>query len=158
MSKKANFLALTLALTMLFNIVSPAAAFAQSDLPAAATADDAFQIQSAEADPPPPPLEDTPYFEVEEAGSINGETYLRTVISSPPQPPEGYVRTSVADLPKPHLEAGINTISNVPAFTWAHGCSATSAAMIAGYYDRTFFANMYTGPTNNGVVPMNNSS
>ncbi len=30
--------------------------------------------------------------------------------------------------------------------------------MIASYYDRTFFANMYTGPTNDGVVPMNNSS
>ena len=158
MSKKENFLALTLALTMLFNIVSPAAAFAQSNLPVAGTADDAFQIQSAEADPPPPPLEDTPYFEVEEAGSINGETYLRTVISSPPQPPVDYVRTTTTDLPERHLEAGINTISQVPAFIWSFGCSATSAAMIAGYHDRTFFANMYTGPTNNGVAPMNNSS
>jgi len=27
------------------------------------------------------------------------------------------------------------TLLNVPAFTWSFGCSATSAAMVAGYYD-----------------------
>jgi len=30
--------------------------------------------------------------------------------------------------------------------------------MIAGHYDRTSYPNMYTGPTNGGVMPMNNSS
>jgi hypothetical protein len=50
------------------------------------------------------------------------------------------------------------TLSNMPAFSWSFGCSATSAAMIAGYYDNTGFPNMYAGPTNGGVMPMNNSS
>jgi len=49
------------------------------------------------------------------------------------------------------------TLPNVPAYDWCYGCSATSAAMAAGYYDRTGYSNMYSGPTNGGVAPMNNS-
>ncbi len=47
---------------------------------------------------------------------------------------------------------------NVPAFTWSFGCSATSAAMIAGYYDSNGYPGMYTGPTNGGVMPITNES
>ena len=55
--------------------------------------------------------------------------------------------------------AGTATIlTNVPAFTWCYGCSATAAAMLFGYYDRTGYGNMYTGPTNGGVCPLDNSS
>ena len=50
------------------------------------------------------------------------------------------------------------TLPLVPAFNWSFGCSATSAAMIAGYYDNFGYPNMYLGPTNNGVMPMDNSS
>lgn len=46
----------------------------------------------------------------------------------------------------------------VPAFDWSFGCSATSASMIAGYYDNNGYPDMYSGPTNNGFMPMNNSS
>ena len=49
-------------------------------------------------------------------------------------------------------------LSNVPDILWSFGCSATAAAMIAGYYDRTGYYNMYDGPTNGGLMPMNNSS
>jgi PKD repeat protein len=49
-------------------------------------------------------------------------------------------------------------LSNVPAFDWSFGCSATSAAMAAGYFDNNGYPGMYTGPTNGGVMPMNNSS
>ena len=49
-------------------------------------------------------------------------------------------------------------ISGMPAFDWSYGCSATSAAMIAAYYDRNGFPSMYNGPTNGGVMPLNNSS
>ncbi len=48
-------------------------------------------------------------------------------------------------------------LSGVPAFTWTFGCSATAAAMCAGYYDRNGYPNIYTGPTNGGVMPLNNS-
>ncbi len=47
---------------------------------------------------------------------------------------------------------------DVPAFAWCYGCSATSGAMMAGYYDRTGYLNMYAGPTNGGICPMDNSS
>lgn len=49
-------------------------------------------------------------------------------------------------------------LSEVPAFDWCYGCSATAAAMMAGYYDRKDYLRMYTGPTNGGKVPLNNSS
>ena len=48
-------------------------------------------------------------------------------------------------------------LSDVPAFDWCYGCSATSAAMMFGYYDRTGYSNMYAGPTNGGVCPLDNS-
>lgn len=48
-------------------------------------------------------------------------------------------------------------LSNVPAFNWSFGCSATSASMAAGYYDNNGYPDMYTGPTNAGIMPMNNS-
>lgn len=49
-------------------------------------------------------------------------------------------------------------LSDVPGYDWCFGCSATSGAMIAGYYDRTGYDNMYAGSTNGGVAPMNNST
>jgi len=69
----------------------------------------------------------------------------------PGHPPTGY-RAPVVTPPKSAV-----TLTNVPAFTWCFGCSATSAAMEAGYYDNQDYPNMYTGPTNGGVIPMNNS-
>ncbi|HNX00911.1 MAG TPA: hypothetical protein PLE74_06825 [Candidatus Cloacimonadota bacterium] len=49
-------------------------------------------------------------------------------------------------------------LTDVPAFDWCYGCSATSAAMMAGYYDRRNYGHIYIGPTNGGVVPLNNSA
>jgi hypothetical protein len=48
-------------------------------------------------------------------------------------------------------------LSGVPAFDWCYGCSATSAAMMAAWYDRGIFNHTYTGPTNGGQMPLNNS-
>jgi hypothetical protein len=67
----------------------------------------------------------------------------------PGRPPE--VKATTAFVPEPNVQMGINTLSNVPAFDWVYGCSATSAAMLMGYYDNSGYANMYTGPTNGGV-------
>jgi len=89
---------------------------------------------------------------------LDGTSIDEVIINGPPTPPPGYVRPVVARLPEPNPAAGINVLSNVPAFNWSFGCSATSAAMIVGYYDRTAYPNMYTGPTNGGVMPMDNSS
>ena len=98
----------------------------------------------------------------EYAHTNTGNEYLvRTIIDEngkeideiivPGRPPDKY-RAPIAS---PSRTAVI--LPNVPAFDWSYGCSPTSAAMIAGYYDNTGYPNMYTGPANGGVVPMNNS-
>jgi len=71
------------------------------------------------------------------------------------RPPE--IKAEVVSLPEPHIQTGINILPNVPAFLWSYGCSATAAAMMMGYYDNMGYDNMYTGPTNGGVCPMDNS-
>jgi hypothetical protein len=72
----------------------------------------------------------------------------------PGRPPE--IKAKEAKIPEPNIAMGINSLSNVPAFDWSYGCSATSGAMMAGYYDRTGYSNMYAGSTNGGVCPMDN--
>jgi len=84
--------------------------------------------------------------------AVNG--IEKCAISSPPTAPDVLVRETV-DLPEPDKAAGINNLA-VPAFDWFMGCSATSGAMIAAYYDRNGYPNMYTGPGNGGVMPMTN--
>jgi hypothetical protein len=79
------------------------------------------------------------------------------VITISGRPPETKA-AAVAD-PEPKPAMGINTLLNVPAFDWSYGCSATSAAMMFGYYDNDgYHTNMYAGPTNAGVCPIDNSS
>jgi hypothetical protein len=75
----------------------------------------------------------------------------------PGRPPE-FHREPAVELPDPSTSDAINILPNIPAFDWVYGCSATSAAMMTGHYDNTIFPQMYTGPTNGGVVPMNNST
>jgi transcriptional regulator CtsR len=78
-----------------------------------------------------------------------------TMAIFPVAPPK--IKVAAADVPEVHIAGAINTLSNVPAFDWSYGCSATSAAMLFGYYDSTDYSNMYTGPTNGGVCPLDNS-
>jgi YD repeat-containing protein len=78
------------------------------------------------------------------------------IIIDPGRPPE--VKMAAVEVPEPRAEMGINTLSDVPAFDWSYGCSPTSAAMMGGYYDRIGYSNMYAGPTNGGVCPLDNTS
>ena len=73
------------------------------------------------------------------------------VIDSPPTPPAGFDRPAV-DISK--LDEKTTNILTVPTSTWTYGCTATSAGMIFGYYDRNGFPNMYTGATNGGLCPL----
>lgn len=104
-------------------------------------------------------LKSTPYFYLKSAPALDGLNLVQAVIHGPPEPPPGYElqRVSVT-LPQAGQVSGINTLAEVPAFSWSFGCTATSAAMIAGYYDRKGWGNIYTGPTNNGIIPLDNSS
>jgi hypothetical protein len=72
-------------------------------------------------------------------------------ISVPGIPPKG-MKIPVAQPTKSAV-----LLTDVPAYDWSFGCSATTAAMMAGYYDNNGYPSIYTGPTNGGVAPMNNS-
>jgi len=47
-------------------------------------------------------------------------------------------------------------LENVPAYSWSYGCGVTVGAMLFGYYDNIGYGDLYTGPANGGVCPMNN--
>lgn len=86
----------------------------------------------------------------------DGKT-IDKVMVPPSECPATFVAQAAA-IPEVNVAAGINVLSNVPAMTWVFGCSATSAAMMFGYYDNTGYPNMYTGPTNGGIFPMTNAA
>lgn len=94
------------------------------------------------------PIDDK-FIESKEFDKNGKEVYKIKIPSSPP--PVGYRMKSAA------LTANVVIISGVPALSWSFGCTATSAAMIAGYYDRNGYDNMYSGPTNGGIFPLSNS-
>jgi hypothetical protein len=73
----------------------------------------------------------------------------------PGRPPE--IRAAAASIAGSDAAAGTRILSSIPAFDWSYGCSPTAAAMLFGYYDITGYSNMYAGPTNGGVCPMDNS-
>ena len=101
----------------------------------------------------PPTVE---YYRVETMVLDDGTSIDRVVINGPPTPPDGYERTTV-ELPGPNSVTASNMLT-VPAYDWSYGCSATSAAMISAYYDRNGYPDMYTGPTNGSVMPLDNST
>ncbi|NCC26071.1 MAG: hypothetical protein EOM25_12895 [Deltaproteobacteria bacterium] len=101
-------------------------------------------------------LEPDKFFSSTTIALPDGTILERSIIAGPPHPPIGFERRTLRALPEPNPSAGVNVISDVPAYTWCFGCSATSAAMIAGYYDRNGYPNMYAGPSNGGVAPLNN--
>ena len=86
---------------------------------------------------------------------VDDEGNVLDLIIFPGRPPE--VKVAAASVPEPNVQMGDYYLPDVPAFDWCYGCSATSAAMLFGYYDRTGYDNMYAGPTNGGVCPLNNS-
>ena len=71
------------------------------------------------------------------------------IINSPPIPSLG---RNIVD--KHALPRATVILNDVPTSEWTYGCTATSAGMLFGYYDRTTHPNMYTGPTNGSVCPM----
>ncbi|MDR3563482.1 MAG: C39 family peptidase, partial [Negativicutes bacterium] len=95
------------------------------------------------------------YFTSLTVKAQNGVTLGENIINGPPSPPPGFTEQSVS---QDQLHAASTNSLNVPAYLWSFGCSATSGAMIAAYYDRNGYPNMYTGPTNGGVAPLDSSS
>jgi hypothetical protein len=79
-------------------------------------------------------------------------------IAVPGRPPMIPAYMAAVTVPVPSQAAGINALSGVPAFTWCYGCAPTSAGMIMGYYDGHGYGNIYTGPANGGVCPLDNEA
>ncbi len=83
----------------------------------------------------------------------DGQVVQELIIHGPPVPPAGYeLQRQAVTLSDVH-SAGASSLI-VPAYSWVYGCSAVSGAMIAAYYDRNGYSNIYTGPTNGGVMPL----
>jgi hypothetical protein len=83
----------------------------------------------------------------------NGDEMIRAIFPLPPPT----MRMMAASAPDIQLAGTTVTLSNVPAFYWSYGCSTTSAAMLFGYYDRIGYSNMYAGPSNGGICPLDNT-
>ena len=96
-----------------------------------------------------------PYFSIEHRTMADGTDISGYIINGPPAPlPEYEAERAASMLPT----AGAAILSDFPSYNWVFGCSAVSGAMIAGYYDRGSYPNMYTGPTNGGVMPITDTS
>ena len=80
---------------------------------------------------------------------LSADDIVVQIQDSGPTPPPGAIIATIQSYPQTAV-----TIPDVPTSKWTYGCTATSAGMIFGYYDRTGYANMYTGPTNGGVAPL----
>ncbi len=76
------------------------------------------------------------------------------IISGPSAPPKGYPTEGVSST---QIRESRTITADFPSYSWVFGCSAVSGAMIAGYYDRNGFPNMYTGPTTDGVMPLSDT-
>ena len=93
------------------------------------------------------------YFSTQTIHYSDGTSIARQMIKGPPAPPPGYeLQRKPVSLPA-NVRNAAKTLT-VPAFKWVFGCSAVSGAMIAGYYDRNGYPNLYTGPTGGGVMPL----
>ena len=84
------------------------------------------------------------YYSTQTTTYSDGTSITRHIINGPSKPPAGFEPASVA-LPAPNTAMGTSTLT-VPTYNWVFGCSSVSGAMIAGYYDRNGYSEMYTGP------------
>ncbi|MBM4445614.1 MAG: hypothetical protein FJ020_10025, partial [Chloroflexi bacterium] len=92
-------------------------------------------------------------FRVARLVGEDGREMVAITVSGKPSP----LSPEAVNTPDPDTQLGTKALSEVPAFDWSYGCSATSAAMLFGYYDRSGYGNMYAGPAGGGVCPLDNS-
>ncbi len=91
---------------------------------------------------------DNPY--VVDTFVYNGKLVDKIIV---PGRPPAVLRARAVVVPKSNPQMGINVLEDVPALDWCYGCSATTAAMMFGWYDTHGYPNMYAGPTNGGLSP-----
>ncbi len=99
-----------------------------------------------------------PYYSTQTTTYSDGTSLTLHIINGPPKPPPGFeVERQAVSLPD-NLATESAASLTVPAYDWVFGCSSVSGAMIAGYYDRNGYSEMYTGPANGRVAPLDNST
>ena len=112
---------------------------------------------SARAQDDNPLDKETQYFHTEKVMTLpDGRMIYKAKVAGPSSRPEGFDNQPV-NLSDPAVQEAAVVLMDVPAFDWVFGCSAVSGAMIAGYYDRNGLPNIYTGPSNGGVIPLTSS-
>ena len=99
-----------------------------------------------------------PYYSVRTITLGDGTQVDQVIINGPPQPPPGTDLERAPVTPSALNQPGAAASLPVPAYNWVFGCSAVSASMIGAYFDRNGLPNIYTGPGNGGVMPMDNST
>ncbi|HOW66099.1 MAG TPA: hypothetical protein P5186_05570 [Candidatus Paceibacterota bacterium] len=58
----------------------------------------------------------------------------------------------------PSLPAAVNVyLTDVPDYAWYGGCFGTACGNLMGFWDRHGFPDFYTGPTADGVAPLNSA-
>ena len=97
----------------------------------------------------------SPYFSIQHLRTSDGKSIDGLVIKGPSKPPPEFT-SEYSKLIDPNQVTGI--ISDFPSYDWVFGCSAVSGAMIAAYWDRNGYPNIYTGSTNGGVMPLTDTS
>lgn len=103
-------------------------------------------------------LQSGKYYTVKAITLSSGTELEQATINGPPKPPVGFeVQRQSVSLPTAETASASSSLT-VPTYSWVFGCSAVSGAMIAGYYDRNGYPNIYTGPTDSGVMPLTNAS
>ena len=90
------------------------------------------------------------YYSVVTATLADGTRLSAQWINGPSEPPDlaAWEASRVTA-----LDRDATQLPFFPSYSWVYGCSAVSGAMIAAYYDNNGYTNMYSGPTNGGVMP-----
>ncbi len=96
----------------------------------------------------------SPYYSVEYLTTADGQELTRSIINGPSSPLPEYEEERQASITSVEPQG---TLANFPSYNWVFGCSAVSGAMISAWYDRGSYPNMYSGPTNSGVMPLTDS-
>lgn len=97
----------------------------------------------------------SPYYAYQNLTTAQGNEVTAHMINGPSEPLPEFEAQRQASLTTAQPEG---TLANFPSYDWVFGCSAVSSAMIAAWYDRGGFPNLYAGPTNSGVMPLSDTS